>query len=136
MTTEPRIDRRRAMAGVGLGLPILAACGGNDPDSASEPATRPSGALAATSDIEPGSGAVFPDERVVVTQPSDGEFRAFTAVCTHAGCMVDSVSDGRIHCPCHGSEFSIEDGSVVGGPAPEPLKEIPIEVRGDTIRLS
>ena len=72
------------------------------------------GGLASTADIEVGGGTIFADEQVVVTQPSEGEFKAFTTTCTHQGCQVESVSDGSINCPCHGSSFSIEDGSAAG----------------------
>jgi Rieske Fe-S protein len=133
--TTPGIHRRQALtgvAGLGIGLPVLAACGGD------EQPTAPAGGsqLASTSDIETGGGEVFPDQRVVVTQPSAGEFKAFTAVCTHQGCLVDSVADGRIDCPCHGSQFSIEDGSVLAGPATAPLSEVEITVKGDRISLT
>lgn len=57
----------------------------------------------------------------VVTQPSSGSFRGFSPICTHMGCTVGSVSGGTIKCPCHGSEYSIVDGSVVRGPAQKPL---------------
>ena len=73
---------------------------------------------------------------MVVTQPVAGTFKAFTAVCTHQGCLVGRVADGEILCPCHGSTYSISDGSVTGGPAPSPLKEIPITVSGDTITFT
>jgi Rieske Fe-S protein len=70
---------------------------------------------------------------VVVTQPTAGSFKAFTAVCTHQGCTVGSVSGGAIHCPCHGSAFSIKDGSVVNGPATQPLAAVSIKVEGTSI---
>ena len=73
--------------------------------------------LTTTSEIPVGGGTIFADEQVVVTQPTEGEFKAFTAVCTHQGCHVSSVSDGTINCACHGSQFSIDDGSVEPGPA-------------------
>ncbi|MEV3985004.1 Rieske (2Fe-2S) protein [Nonomuraea sp. NPDC049758] len=93
-------------------------------------------ALAGTGDIQVGGGAVFKDQKVVVTQPTEGEFKAFTAICTHAGCTVASVSNGTINCPCHGSKFKIEDGSVADGPADAPLAEKKITVDGDKIRLA
>ncbi|YCK36762.1 Rieske (2Fe-2S) protein [Actinomadura sp. ATCC 39365] len=93
-------------------------------------------ALADTGDIQVGGGAVFKDQKVVVTQPTEGEFKAFTAICTHAGCTVASVSNGTINCPCHGSKFKIEDGSVADGPAGAPLAEKKITVDGDKIRLA
>ncbi|MFG1710234.1 Rieske (2Fe-2S) protein [Nonomuraea sp. M3C6] len=93
-------------------------------------------ALADTADIPSGGGKVFEGQKVVVTQPVDGEFKAFTAVCTHQGCTVATVSNGTINCPCHGSKFKIEDGSVANGPASEPLKEKKITVDGGKIRLA
>ncbi|MGW0803683.1 Rieske (2Fe-2S) protein [Nonomuraea sp. NPDC002799] len=93
-------------------------------------------ALADTSDIPEGGGKVFKDQKVVVTQPVAGEFKAFTAVCTHAGCTVATVSNQTINCPCHGSKFKIDDGSVANGPAGEPLAEKKITVDGDKIRLA
>ena len=92
--------------------------------------------LTSTSDIEVGGGAIFADEEVVVTQPSEGEFKCFTAVCTHQGCLVSSVSDGTINCACHGSKYSIENGDVEQGPATFPLAEEPITVSGDQISLA
>ena len=67
-----------------------------------------------------GSGKIFPDAQTVITQPKKGEFKAFSAVCTHQGCLVDAVTT-TIDCPCHGSKYSITDGSVVNPPAPQPL---------------
>ncbi|KAB8195056.1 Rieske 2Fe-2S domain-containing protein [Nonomuraea phyllanthi] len=99
-------------------------------------AAAKSKALAATSDIPEGGGKVFENEKIVVTQPAAGEFKAFTAVCTHAGCTVATVSNNTINCPCHGSKFNINDGSVADGPAGEPLAEKKITVDGDKIRLA
>lgn len=92
--------------------------------------------LGATSEIPEGGGKVFADQKVVVTQPSAGTFKAFTAICTHMGCTVGSVSGGTINCPCHGSKFHIADGSVAGGPAPSPLAAETIAVSGGQITLS
>ena len=90
-------------------------------------------ALASTADIPVGGGKVLTDKKIVITQPQAGSFDAFTAVCTHQGCIVDSVSGGTINCPCHGSKFSIANGSVVNGPAPSPLAPVSIEVQGTSI---
>jgi Rieske Fe-S protein len=90
----------------------------------------------------PDDWLIVADQNVVVTQPSEGEFRCFSAVCTHQGCLVSDVEDGTINCNCHFSRFSIEDGSVVaaaegGDPAQQdPLPELEIEVDGDEIRLA
>src|SRR6516164_241902 len=77
--------------------------------------------LAKVTDIPVGGGVVFSDHKVVVTQPAKGVFRAFSAVCTHVGCICNKVANGTIDCPCHGAEFKITDGAVVTGPAPAPL---------------
>ncbi len=72
---------------------------------------------------------------MVVTQPAKGRFKAFSAVCTHQGCLVGDVSNGTINCPCHGSKYSIEDGSVRHGPTTRPLPATGVSVQGDSIQL-
>jgi Rieske Fe-S protein len=89
--------------------------------------------LAKTTDIPVGGGTILTDKKIVITEPQSGTFKAFTAVCTHQGCIVNSVSGGTINCPCHGSKFSIANGSVVNGPAPSPLAPVSIEVQGTSI---
>jgi Rieske Fe-S protein len=89
--------------------------------------------LAKTADIPVGGGKILTDKKIVITEPQSGTFKAFTAVCTHQGCIVNSVSGGTINCPCHGSKFSIVNGSVVNGPAPSPLAPVSIEVQGTSI---
>lgn len=143
-------------------MPLLAACGddsgdGGDGGTAGEPTdsptsaqstpdgsgtTAPADGLATTSDIEVGGGKIFADENVVITQPTEGAFVAFAATCTHQGCPFESVSDGTINCGCHGSKFSIEDGSNVEGPngteagSVDDLDEVAISVSGDQISLN
>ncbi|MGA4803154.1 Rieske (2Fe-2S) protein [Streptomyces lavendulocolor] len=104
-----------------------------DSASASAPAA---GELARTADIPSGGGKIFKERKVVVTQPQDGEFKAFSAVCTHQGCIVATVEDGTINCACHGSRFRVADGSVARGPATRPLPAEQITVTGDSIRLA
>ncbi|MFJ9660327.1 Rieske (2Fe-2S) protein [Streptomyces griseoflavus] len=146
--------RRTVVAAAGAaGLAVaLTACGGSDDDASSSPVeSGTSGGapddggggdaaggapLARTADIPEGGGKVFADRKVVVTQPSAGEFKAFSATCTHQGCAVKSVADGVINCPCHNSDFSITDGSVRGGPATKPLPAVEITVSGDSITLA
>jgi Rieske Fe-S protein len=93
------------------------------------------GALGATSEIPVGGGKVFASAKVVVTQPAAGQFKGFSAICTHQQCTVDQVSDGTIDCPCHGSQFSVKDGSVISGPASSPLPAAAIKVSGTSIEL-
>ncbi|MFC8229489.1 Rieske (2Fe-2S) protein [Streptomyces sp. NPDC057287] len=102
---------------------------------ASSPAASGGAELTTTSEIPAGGGTIFKDRRIVVTQPVAGEFKAFSAVCTHAGCIVSSVADGTIDCACHGSRFSIKDGAVEQGPATRALPAERITVEGDSIRL-
>ncbi|GAA2709788.1 MULTISPECIES: Rieske (2Fe-2S) protein [Streptomyces] len=135
---------------------VLAACGGGS--TSGSPATgspagggsttggkagggdgdRPAGAgeaLGKAADVPVGGGKVFADRKVVVTQPAKGEFKAFSAVCTHQGCLVQDVVDGTINCPCHHSRFSATDGSVRGGPAQRPLPAQKVSVSGDSLVL-
>ena len=150
-----QVSRRtvNGLATASIALPLLAACSSDDPGTASDPGGESSttgstptqaesssggdtGGLASTSDIEVGGGTIFADDQVVVTQPAEGTFKGFSSTCTHQGCQVSSISDGAIHCPCHGSAFSIEDGSVVNGPASSPLAEVALSVDGDSITLA
>ncbi|GAB3978572.1 hypothetical protein GCM10029978_071630 [Actinoallomurus acanthiterrae] len=134
--TEPGAapTRRGMLLGVGLaGLAgTLAACGG----SGSSGSGSSGGALGKSSDIPVGGGKIFKDQKVVVTQPEKGKFVAFSAVCTHRGCTVGTVSDGTIDCPCHGSKYRISDGSVVHGPAPKPLPSKSVKVENGEIKLA
>jgi Rieske Fe-S protein len=91
--------------------------------------------LGAVRDIPVGGGTVFATARIVVTQPARGQYRAFSAVCTHVGCIVNRVAGGTIHCPCHGSQFEITSGAVVAGPAPSPLPGKQIAIAGGRIML-
>jgi Rieske Fe-S protein len=151
--------RRTVVAAAGAaGLTVaLTACGGSDDDASSSSASSGTSgstgstgssesastggaaagsALTTTADIPEGGGKVFDAEKVVVVQPTAGEFKAFSAVCTHQGCAVKSIADGVINCPCHNSNFSITDGSVKSGPATKPLPEVQITVSGDSITLA
>jgi Rieske Fe-S protein len=92
--------------------------------------------LATTKEIPLGGGKIFPDQKVVVTQPKKGKYLAFSAVCTHVGCILNKIANGSIDCPCHGSEFRITDGSLITGPASGPLPKKNIKVvKGKVILL-
>jgi Rieske Fe-S protein len=147
----PVLTRRAAMAGVcgAACAAALSACASYGPASAPAPTAAPAPAppagpqpggsapaLARTADIPVGGGAVFAEQDVVVTQPTAGEFKAFSATCTHQGCTVEKVEGGTIDCPCHGSRFAVEDGAPVAGPANRPLPERAISVDGQSIVLA
>jgi Rieske Fe-S protein len=140
---------RRALflgAGAAGATVVLAACGGDDEPSGGAPgaggtaetpgAGAEGGQLAKTADIPVGGGRIFAAQGVVVTQPTDGTFKGFSAICTHQRCPVASVDGGTINCTCHGSKFSIEDGSVKNGPATRPLEARNVAVDGDNITLA
>ena len=101
--------------------------------AASSAGSNASAVLARTADIPVGGGKVLTGKKIVITQPQAGTFHAFTAICTHLGCIVNTVSGGTINCPCHGSKYSIVNGSVVNGPAPLPLAAVSIMVQGTSI---
>jgi Rieske Fe-S protein len=127
--------RRIVFQGLGaLGTAVaLAGCGGDDGGDGDEAAAPEAGAeLATTAEVPVGGGLILQEQKIVITQPTEGDFKAFSAVCTHQGCTVAEVTE-TIDCNCHQSKFSLEDGSVQGGPAPSPLEEVAIEVDGDTI---
>jgi Rieske Fe-S protein len=151
-TTRAETTRRGLIAGVSLaGLAgTLAACGGGSAPAAGGTASSGSpgagaspaqaggsgSTLGTTSEIPLGGGKIFTSARVVVTQPAAGEFKGFSAVCTHMQCILDQVADGTINCPCHGSRFSVTDGHVVAGPAPSPLPALSLKIQSDQISLA
>lgn len=105
--------------------------------SPSESPSAPSGPIEVgkTSDIPVGSGKRFNVEgtEILITQPKSGEFRAFSAVCTHAGFVMNRVENSEIVCDNHGAVFNADDGSVIKGPAARALGKVSVEVSGDAI---
>jgi len=132
---------------------LLAGCGSDDEGTSADPTSEASPQqsestdpgsgnnnggnsnteLVATTEVPEGGGVILAKEQVVVTQPTAGEFACFSSICTHQGCEVGDVDGGTINCPCHGSQFSIEDGSVVTGPAAAPLPAVNVTVDGDSV---
>ena len=105
-------------------------------EAASSQAQAPRGPSVDTSDVPVGGGVVLDDADFVVTQPEKGTYKAFSKICTHAGCPVTKVEDGVIKCPCHGSAFSIEDGSITNPPASKPLAESATTVAGSKVYVT
>ena len=137
MPEQIRPDRRTVIVGTGVGVMAaavtVAACSSSSTTSAtSTPATSAagSGPVTTTAAVPVGSAIIVGD--LVITQPTAGVFKGFSAVCPHAGCNVSKVTEGKIICPCHGSAFNV-DGSVDKGPAKTGLESKPITVRGDSI---
>ena len=142
MDINAEVTRKAVLTGAGVGVAAvaLAACSSGSSTesgaSSSSESAQSSGsagtgeALTKTADVPVGSGVII--GKTVVTQPTAGDFKAFSAVCTHSGCLVNKIADGTIDCPCHGSKFSL-DGAVVDGPAKKPLEPVSVRVQGDSI---
>ncbi|MDT9696158.1 Rieske (2Fe-2S) protein [Streptomyces sp. P17] len=141
MTIRP--NRRTILLATGAAA-LVSGCGGSGDDSGGSTSTDQTGEateaggreLTTTDAVPVGGGTIFKDEKVVVTQPEEGEFKAFSAICTHQQCVVANVEGGTINCTCHGSRFSITDGAVENPPATRPLPEEKITVEGNSIRLA
>jgi Rieske Fe-S protein len=155
--TEPGATSRRALlvgAGAAGAAVVLSACGGEDEPTAgtSAPTGAPTGAdpeptdggdggeepefVGKVSDVPVGGGALFSAAQMVVTQPTEGQFRGFRSVCTHQGCPIAGVDGGTINCTCHGSRFSLDDGAPRNGPATRPLAAREVRVDGEDIVLA
>lgn len=139
------ISRRGVIASaVGVSaVAALSACSTEVSDLTSTPApeapaTTSPVAVAKTSDIPIGSGKKFDVEGVpiLITQPRAGEFRGFSAVCTHAGFVMTNMANSEIKCDNHGAVYSADDGSVLSGPAPRALGKVTVTVEGDDVLVS
>lgn len=139
-------SRRAVVGGIvgfGIGGPLLAACGSDDSASGGSGSsgsdsggTTSTGAIGTKADVPVGGGKIFAADKVVITQPTEGVFKAFSAVCTHQQCVVSKIEGQDIDCTCHGSKFSITDGSVVNGPATKPLAELKVTESGEDLSVS
>jgi Rieske Fe-S protein len=140
--------RRAVLAGAAgiAAVSVMAACGddggtdggagsGGNNAGGNGGKTGGNSSLPKTTDIPVGGGVVVAAADVVITQPSAGQFKAFSATCTHQGCTVADVSGGTINCGCHFSKFSATDGSVKNGPATQPLPEKKVTVTGTSIAV-
>ncbi len=135
---EPLVCGRRValVAGAG-GLVVLAGCGsGAGASGGGSTVTGGGGGSVPAASVPVGGGVIVADQGFLVTQPTAGQFRAFSVVCPHQGCPVSQITNGQIVCPCHGSQFSVADGSVTQGPAPTGLKALKVSDSGGTLTVS
>ena len=137
---------RRSLFAAGMGLTLaglgLSACS-SDASSATGGGGTTTGAGGASSgnsvkkaDVPVGGGAIMQTANFVVTQPTAGTYKAFSSVCTHQGCPVSEIANGAIICTCHGSQFSVKDGSVMSGPARRALAGATVTQSGDSLVVS
>ena len=130
--------RRRVMKTAGVAGTVaviggsVAATSGCSPEE--EEAAKTQDANLPAADVPVGSGTVIEDT-YVITQPKDGEFFAFSSVCTHQGCQVTRITEEAIICPCHSSNFSVTTGEVISGPAEEPLPKYEVSESGGTLTV-
>lgn len=131
------LSRRTVVVGAVALAGVAAGCSRYGAESAPDPAPAPAEGevLGKAAEVPVGGGTVFRDRKIVVTQPTAGEFKGFSAVCTHQGCIVADVTGGTINCTCHGSSFEIADGAVAGGPAGSPLppESVSVNAAGDLV---
>jgi cytochrome b6-f complex iron-sulfur subunit len=75
-------------------------------------------------------------DNIIVIRSTDTVYVALSKICTHQGCTVGySSSNNNLPCPCHGSLYSI-NGTVINGPAPNPLKKYNVGVNGNILTIS
>ena len=149
------LDRRGFLTTAGrasIAALLAGACGGGDAEPTGVGEPLPPGVLPAGITREGSTLRVDVDRVptlrgtngfVIVSTPAavilhlgSNEFRAFTARCPHAGCLVGSVTGAGIVCPCHGSTFDRRNGRVLVGPALEGLREFPVAFDAATRQLS
>lgn len=92
-----------------------------------------------TAEFPNSQGKVVPvnDKPVIVVRTEKEGIKAFSAICTHLGCIVEWDQNRQIIlCPCHDGRFSPLNGAVISGPPPAPLAQLPVSVEGDAIYVS
>jgi len=94
--------------------------------------------VGSVSDFPPNEGKLFQFGRKpgLLIRTSEGEFRAFIAICTHLDCTVKYRNDmGIIWCACHNGSYDL-NGINIGGPPPRPLTQLKVNIQGDNIYVS
>ncbi|MEV7189131.1 Rieske (2Fe-2S) protein [Kitasatospora sp. NPDC093102] len=137
--TSPTASRRTLLCGAAAALAAggtVAVTGCSSSSSSGSSAPKAPVDLGPASAVPEGGGKVFREQKIVVTQPTAGQYKAFSAKCTHAGCIVDQVKSDQIQCPCHGSRFAITDGAVQDGPASSPLPAYTVTVEGGNLKVT
>lgn len=113
-----------------------ASSGGAAPSRSTSASSGSAAVKIPLTDIPVGGGVIRDAEKIVATQATAGQYKAFSAVCQHQGCTVGSIEGQKIVCPCHGSAYSIVDGSVVNGPTTRPLIAKSSSVEGSDLVVS
>lgn len=86
-------------------------------------------------EVPPNSGKIFKfgNKPGILVHTAAGEFKAFSAVCTHLECIVQYRDDTKqIWCACHNGQYNLS-GQNIGGPPPRPLEEYKVNTRGDDV---
>ncbi|WP_223167499.1 Rieske (2Fe-2S) protein [Nonomuraea sp. SYSU D8015] len=129
---ENGLGRREVLGAAGVaacGL-ALAGCGTRDTKAQLNLKGK---VIAKTADVPVGGGKVIEDLNIVVAQPAQGVYKAYSSICTHKGCAVGTPKDNVMRCACHGSEFAADSGKPTKGPATAPLAAFQVKVQGDGI---
>ncbi|MEU8620775.1 Rieske (2Fe-2S) protein [Streptomyces sp. NPDC048623] len=126
-TTRRTVLKGAALAGA-AGLGVAACSTESNLGHAVTPTPTAPVALGAPEEIPVGGAKLYREQRLVVHCPAKGEYKAFSAQCTHAGCVLDKVEDNEGNCPCHGSRFDVTTGQALQGPATVPLPAVPVRV--------
>jgi cytochrome b6-f complex iron-sulfur subunit len=86
-------------------------------------------------EVPPNSGKIFKfgNKPGILVHTASGDFKAFSAVCTHLECIVQYRSETKqIWCACHNGQYNL-NGKNIGGPPPRPLEEFKVNTRGDEV---
>ncbi|MFF3611195.1 Rieske (2Fe-2S) protein [Streptomyces sp. NPDC002580] len=136
MSGRPSASRRTVLRGAAL-TPVaglgLAACSGGDGGGGAPATPTAPVVLGAASEVSKGGAQLYLDENVVVSRAENGSLKAFSSICTHAGCAINKLTGTTLVCPCHGSEFDAMTGAVLREPATVPLHDLAVETKAGKI---